>query len=117
MIQKRSSSSVACTPKWDAERVDDARVDKYATVIIAQNGYPVPSQVGESVLVKVYAERIRCYADERCVADHERLTGNHRKRLELAKTLQKNPGTLAGGLALQVNLLRKCILLDSLNSS
>nr|WP_010529047.1 IS21 family transposase [Lentibacillus jeotgali] len=91
-------------PKWDGARVDYVRVDKYATVIIDQNRYSVPDHlVGEMVMVKVYAERIRCFYEETCVADHERLSGHHRWNLELShilETLRKKPGALAGSLAL-----------------
>jgi len=91
-------------PKWDGARVLHHRVDKYATVIIDQNRYSVPDHlVGEMVMIKVYAERIRCFYDERCVANHERLSGHHRWNLELSHvldTLQKKPGALTGSLAL-----------------
>lgn len=90
--------------KWDAARVTHLRVNKYATVIVDQNRYSVPDHlVGEMVMVKIYAEHVLCFHNERCVAQHSRLTGPHAWSLELShilETLQKKPGALTGSLAL-----------------
>ncbi|SFM47336.1 IS21 family transposase [Salibacterium qingdaonense] len=101
-------------PKWDAALVHYLRADKYATVIVDQNRYSVPDHlVGEIIMVKVYAERIHCFYNEEVVAEHERLSGQHRWNLQLPHvldTLQKKPGALAGSLALhQANQKLKTI--------
>lgn len=92
-------------PPFDAARTRQARVDKYATVVVDQNHYSVPDvYVGKVVLVKVYSGRIQCFYEGSKVAEHPRLTGNREWSMELAHyltTLKKKPGALAGSQALQ----------------
>ncbi|QDI90224.1 IS21 family transposase [Salicibibacter halophilus] len=103
-LEQEREHLLEAPPKWDAARVKYARVDKYATVVIEQNRYSVPDHlVGEMIMVKVYAERIRCFYNEACIANHERLSGHHRWNLQLShvlETLRKKPGALGGSLAL-----------------
>ncbi|TGA95455.1 IS21 family transposase [Sporolactobacillus shoreae] len=92
-------------PPFDAARCVDARVDKYATLVIDQSHYSVPDHlVGEMVHVKIYTNRIQCYYDGEKIAEHQRLAGNHEWSLHLdhyVRTLMKKPGALAGSTALQ----------------
>lgn len=92
-------------PSFDAARCVEARVDKYATLVIDQSHYSVPDHlVGEMVHVKIYTNRIWCYYDGEKIAEHQRLAGNHEWSLHLdhyVRTLMKKPGALAGSAALQ----------------
>lgn len=92
-------------PMFDAARLQSARVDKYATVVVDQSHYSVPDTlVGRYVQVKIYSTRVQCFYEGQKVAEHERLTGCHEWRLDLEhylQTLQKKPGALAGSAALQ----------------
>lgn len=104
-LEQERKSLLTVPPMFDAARVVQARVNKYATVIVDQNHYSVPDHlVNKMVTVKIYATRIQCFYEDRKIAEHLRLTGHHEWRLELAhylETLKKKPGALAGSLALQ----------------
>ena len=92
-------------PPFDAARTRQARVDKYATVVVDQNHYSVPDvYVGKVVLVKVYSGCVQCFYEGSQVAEHPRLTGSREWSMQLAHyltTLKKKPGALAGSQALQ----------------
>lgn len=90
---------------FDAARCQNARVDKYATVVIDQSHYSVPDHlVGEQVKVKIYTNQIQCFYREEKIAEHQHLTGCHEWSLTIdhyLETLKKKPGALAGSTALQ----------------
>lgn len=90
---------------FDCSRQETARVDKYATVMVASNRYSVPDHlVGELLQVRVYAETVKCYYGKEVVARHQRSYVKHDWVIELEhylQTLRKKPGALSGSLALQ----------------
>lgn len=55
----------------------EARVDKYATVIVDRNRYSVPCRyVGQKLRVLLHVELVEIYAGGKKLAEHERLFGN-----------------------------------------
>ena len=104
-LQQEHQSLLPPMPVFDAARIEHPRVDKYSTIIIDQNRYSVSdSLVGEQVMAKVYSNRVVCFYNTAKKAEHKRLTGCHEWRLELThylETLKKQPGALAGSLAMQ----------------
>lgn len=103
-LEQERTALLPAMPCFDAARVLYGRVDKYATVTVDQNRYSVPDHlVGESIMIKVYSSRVRCFHQESLLTDHDRLTGSHQWQLDLnhyLKTLKKKPGALAGSAAL-----------------
>jgi hypothetical protein len=104
-LEEERSSLLPKMPMFDASRSLNARVDKYATIVVDQNHYSVSDHlVGKLVWVKVYSGRIQCFYEDEKIAEHDRLVGCHEWRLELdhyLQTLKKKPGALAGSTALQ----------------
>ncbi len=85
--------------------MENARVDKYATVMVNSNRYSVPDHlVGKFIQVRLYAEKIQCYWEKKIVATHQRSFAKHSWNINLQHyliTLQRKPGALAGSLALK----------------
>ncbi len=104
-LEEERPALLPTLPPFDAARVIYGRVNKYSTIIVDQNRYSVPDHlVGESIMIKAYATRVRCFHQESLVAEHVRLTGNHEWRLDLnhyLDTLRKKPGAFAGSAAWQ----------------
>lgn len=103
-LEEERSSLLPKMPMFDASRSLNARVDKYATIVVDQNHYSVMDHlVGKLVRIKVYSGRIQCFYEDEKVAEHDRLVGCHEWRLELGhylETLKKKPGALAASTAL-----------------
>lgn len=95
----------AARPAFDCCRLESARVDKYATVMVSSNRYSVPDQlVGKLLQVRLYAEQIQLYCEKEKVATHQRSFSKHSWSIKIEhylNTLRKKPGALAGSLALQ----------------
>jgi len=91
-------------PRYDAARIAEPRVNKYACISVDTCYYSVPdSLVGQFVLAKIYADRIVCYHREVLVAEHQRLYGRNLWQIDIAhftKTLAKKPGAIARSVAL-----------------
>jgi transposase len=67
----------------------DARVDKYATVMIDKNRYSVPWQyAGRRLKTLVYVDRVEIFADGAKLAVHERLFANNKWSLNPAHYLE-----------------------------
>jgi transposase len=67
----------------------DARVDKYATVMIDKNRYSVPWQyAGRRLKTVVYVDRVEIVADGAKLAVHERLFANNKWSLNPAHYLE-----------------------------
>lgn len=92
-------------PAFDCCRMEDARVDKYATVMVSGNRYSVPDHlVGKLLQIKLYAQTVKCYCEKKVVATHQRLFAKHNWSIKIEHyltTLRRKPGALAGSLALQ----------------
>lgn len=96
---------------FDAARILHARVNKSSTIVVDQNYYSVPDHlVGKKIFVKVYSNRIRCFDQDKKIAEHIRLTGSREWSVQLnhyLNTLRKKPGAIASSLALQQNSCMK----------
>lgn len=84
---------------------ENLRVDKYATIIFANNKYSVPDHlVGMMVFVKIYSEWLKIYDTTGVVCTHKRLYGRYCWQIELNHylcTMQRKPGAMAGSLAMK----------------
>lgn len=104
LLEQERPDLLPYIPTFDASRMLQVRVDKYATVMMEQNRYSVPDHlVGKRILVKVNASHVRCYDEGVKVAEHPRCNGLHEWRLTLdhyLQTLKKKPGALAASTAL-----------------
>jgi hypothetical protein len=84
---------------------DQSKVDKYSTIIYMGNRYSVPDTlVGKMVELKVFAETIVIYYDNKQIYCHNRSYGAHTWTIELShylNTLLQKPGALKNSIALQ----------------
>jgi transposase len=91
-------------PRFECGELRELRVDAYSTVRVDTCRYSVPENyVGQMVQVRVYPDRVSCYADGQRVCQHGRRYGRDEWSLTLSHylhTLTRKPGALAGSLAL-----------------
>jgi transposase len=91
-------------PKFESCIYSDNRVDKYSTIMVAQNHYSVPDTlVGKMVNVKTFSDKIIIYHDNSIAAVHERSFKRHSWTINInhyLRTLHKKPGALHGSTAL-----------------
>jgi hypothetical protein len=84
---------------------EQAKVDKYATITYMGNHYSVPdSLVGKMVEMKVFAEHIIIYHNNKQIHCHDRSYGAHTWTIVLSDyldTLLRKPGALKNSVALQ----------------
>lgn len=84
---------------------ETAKVDKYATITYMGNRYSVPdSMVGKMVDLKIFAEHLIIYQNNKLVHKHVRSYGAHAWTLELShyiNTLLRKPGAVKNSVALQ----------------
>lgn len=92
-------------PLFECGEFRESRVDKYSTISIDTCRYSVPEEyVGKIVTVRIYPDRIVCYADGSRVCEHQRRHGFHEWCITLAHYLHglhRKPGALSGSLALK----------------
>ena len=92
-------------PRFECGEVRELRVDTYSTICVDTCRYSVPeAYVGQMIQVRVSPDRIRGYANGKCVCQHTRCAGRHEWRLTLThylQTLSRKPGALAGSVALR----------------
>lgn len=119
--QLRISADLAAMRPWPGDigcfEALEYAVSKWSAVCVRGNHYSVPDRlVGQSVIVKLYSDRIVIVKDKQKIATHERLAAQGGWSLKLEHyltTLLRKPGALAGSVALQQvpHLIRK--LFDS----
>lgn len=84
---------------------EQSKVDKYATISYMGNRYSVPDTlVGKMVDLKVFAEHLAVYHDNKRIFCHTRSYGAHTWTLELSHyihTLLRKPGAMKNSVALQ----------------
>jgi uncharacterized protein YehS (DUF1456 family) len=84
---------------------ETAKVDKYATITYMGNRYSVPdSMVGRMVDLKIFAEQLVVYQNNKLIHKHVRSYGAHTWTLELSHyiyTLLRKPGAIKNSVALQ----------------
>jgi len=85
--------------------LQEASVDKYATLTLGTNHYSVPDHlVGQKVDVKVYANQLKIYSQGKILDTHVREYGTGRWIITLdhyLRTLERKPGALHGSAALK----------------
>lgn len=85
--------------------LQEASVDKYATLTLGTNHYSVPDHlVGQKVDVKVYANQLKIYSQGKILDMHVRDYGTGRWIITLdhyLRTLERKPGALHGSAALK----------------
>lgn len=91
--------------QMECYEMQELQVDKYATFTYKTNHYSVPDQlISKRVAVKIYAQQLVVYNDNKIIATHTRSYQLHEWYLQLEhylQTLKRKPGALAGSLALQ----------------
>lgn len=91
-------------PKFESCRKSTGRVDKYSTVMVAQNHYSVPDTlVGKEVDIRTYTDKIIIYHDGEIIARHERSFKGHDWKIDIyhyLHTLKRKPGALHQSTAL-----------------
>jgi len=102
--QARSSLGYLPPQAMECAELKYLRVDKYATICMAQNHYSVPDNlVGKILRVKVYPDYLVVYDDGRMVCKHQRHYTHFGWFLQLGhylSTLGRKPGALRGASAL-----------------
>lgn len=92
------------------------RVDKYATVCYRTSRYSVPDHlVGKFADVSVESNRLSVYAQNACVACHNRSFTNHDWVIDIThylSTFRKKPGALPASVALAGNICLKNLYLS-----
>jgi len=90
---------------FECGELREARVDKYSTVSVDTCRYSVPEQyVGKIVNVRIYPDRVVCYADGLRLCEHQRRHGFYKWFIKLEHYLQslhRKPGALSGSVALK----------------
>ena len=91
--------------RFECGELRELRVDTYSTVHVDTCRYSVPEQyVSRRLQVRVYPDRVVCYADGHRVCSHRRRYGAREWSLTLThylSTLHRKPGALSGSLALK----------------
>lgn len=94
-----------CPDSMECFSAENLRVDKYATIVFANNKYSVPDHlVGKMVFVKIYSEWLKIYDTKGVICAHKRQYGQYCWQIELNHylcTLQHKPGAMAGSLAMK----------------
>lgn len=91
-------------PKFESCKKSSGLVDKYSTVVVAQNHYSVPDTlVGKTVDIRTYTDKIIVYYEGTIVARHARSFKAHDWQIDIyhyLRTLKRKPGALRQSTAL-----------------
>jgi len=94
---------LAVGPLFECGELRESRVDKYSTICVETCRYSVPeAYTGQIVSVRIYPDRIVCYADDLRLCEHQRQHGFHQWRIRLEHylhSLHRKPGALSGSVA------------------
>ncbi len=97
-------------PLFECGELRESRVDKYSTISVDTCRYSVPEEyVGQIVSVRIYPDRIVCYADGKRLCEHQRRHGFHEWFIQLEHylhSLHRKPGALSGSVALKQSDLK-----------
>jgi hypothetical protein len=92
-------------PMFECGELRESRVDKYSTISVETCRYSVPEEyVGKIIRVRIYPDRIVCYADGIRLCEHQRRHGFHEWCIKLEHylhSLHRKPGALSGSVALK----------------
>ncbi|MCP4403121.1 MAG: IS21 family transposase [bacterium] len=105
ILDRERSALLPVGPPFECGELRESRVDTYSTICIDTCHYSVPEEyVGQLVNVRVYPDRLVCFAGGRRLCEHSRHHGFHEWHLNIAhdlRGLQRKPGALAGSVALK----------------
>lgn len=105
ILELEKSYLLPAGPLFECGELREARVDKYSTVRVDTCRYSVPEQyVGKLVNVRIYPDRVVCYADGLRLCEHQRRHGFYKWFIKLEQYLQslhRKPGALSGSVALK----------------
>lgn len=91
-------------PKFESCIKAPGKVDKYSTIVVAQNHYSVPDTlVGKSVDIRTYTDKVVVYHEGAVVARHARSFKCHDWIIDIyhyLRTLKRKPGALHQSTAL-----------------
>lgn len=91
-------------PRFESCIKSTAKVDKYSTVMVDRNHYSVPDiHVGQTVDVRLYADKVAIYRDGDIIARHDRDYGVLQWNIDIyhyLRTLKRKPGALPQSTAL-----------------
>ncbi|MGL6197420.1 MAG: Mu transposase domain-containing protein [Lachnospiraceae bacterium] len=83
-------------PKFESCIISTGRVDKYSTIVVAQNHYSVPNTlVGKTVDIRIYTDKIVVYHGGTIVSRHDRNFKEHEWQIDIChylRTLKRKPG-------------------------
>ncbi|MBE3119933.1 MAG: IS21 family transposase [Candidatus Atribacteria bacterium] len=86
-------------------RVLEARVNKYATVMVDKNHYSVPiPYAGLTLRVQISIDRLEIFYEGRKIASHERLFGNNKWQLDpqhYLELIRRKPGAFDSALVIR----------------
>ena len=105
ILERERSDLLPVGPLFECGELREARVDKYSTISVDTCRYSVPEEyVGKMVNVRIYPDRIACYAEGLRVCEHQRRHGFHEWFIQLEHylhSLDRKPGALPGSVALK----------------
>lgn len=99
--EERSSLQALPSRAFDGCRMHSLRASPTALVRFDRNRYSVAARAaGRAVEVRSYADRVRVYFEDECVADHRRIFGRDQTLFDpwhYLPVLQRKPGALRNG--------------------
>ncbi len=105
ILEIERSYLLAVGPLFECGELRESRVDKYSTISVETCRYSVPeAYVGQMISVRMYPDRIVCYADDHRLCEHPRQHGFYQWSITLEhylRSLQRKPGALPGSVALK----------------
>jgi len=103
VLERERAVLLPVDARFECGELRELHVDSYSTVHVDTCRYSVPEQyVGQRLQVRVYPDRIVCYAAGQRVGRHRRRYGRHEWSMTLTHyltTLHRKPGALAGSVA------------------
>jgi len=98
LLEEERSYLLPEIPMFECSKLENVRVDKYATVMFESCHYSVPdSYVDKIILAKIYPTRIVFMSGEEKIAEHSRRYGFNEWSIDIyhyIRTLKKKPGAL-----------------------
>jgi transposase len=105
VLERERSVLLPVGPMFECGELREARVDKYSTICVDTCRYSVPDDyTGHLISVRVYPDRLVCFADGQRLCEHPRYHGFHEWHLDVAhylRSFQRKPGALPGSVALR----------------
>lgn len=102
--EKKVLKPIPAVP-YETAQITSAKVNKYSFIRVDNNFYSVPeSLIEKTVKVKKYPDHITVLYNQQIAADHQRMKGKNKTRLDIRHylgTLNKKPGALRNSTVLK----------------